>query len=596
MGAALEIVRDDMEPIEDLGLVVAAGIGDGTIPAELRKLTTAMIAAYDPRADDIEVTPTERCFVTSSLTSLRGFLREVLPNVVGGINAAVDGEFTGDVAEFRRAYDEALEASMPRHIGGAMRSADRTEAMLSALPNFLRHKPVNYLRGFFAGVPGIVVGAGPSLDSQIEALKAAQGRALIMCVNTSLPALEAAGIQPDFCVVCEAKPVARTLTSCSLIESTIMVPGLHVHADTYAMPWKAIAPALSLEGMFGMWATKTLGLTPSHIGGSSACLAAGLLHLFGCDPIVLVGCDCAPQNGQLYSSASAFAGTTVEYTSGSGSIHKSDSKLGCEDVGAMARVSSMPDVEVWGWDHKSKIRSILIYDGLRQWFEESAELFAGRRLVNSSVGGAHILGWEHVELSEIGDLELLPADIRDTTIRVLDQCPSTVADGVLMALGDQIESADRITETSRRGVKLMLEALGLRRTMAEALGEDPFGPTWQWGRVRIDKAKGIHTSAFDVFAGMFGEHAENSDLSDLASRGVEIMAEAVKAQEEIASTKGEADLVDSWAWGRLDLARRNAESRPAFEVFLSLFAELERSAVEAAARMRTTKQELMGNG
>jgi hypothetical protein len=56
------------------------------------------------------------------------------------------------------------------------------------------------LRGRFAGVPAIVVAAGPSLDHSLEALRAVAGRALVVAADTAWRPLVAAGIEPDLVV------------------------------------------------------------------------------------------------------------------------------------------------------------------------------------------------------------------------------------------------------------------------------------------------------------------------------------------------------------------------------------------------------------
>lgn len=58
---------------------------------------------------------------------------------------------------------------------------------------------------FPADIPAIIVSAGPSLDKNIEELKKAKNRALIIAVDTALRALHAHGILPDFTVTLDAK-------------------------------------------------------------------------------------------------------------------------------------------------------------------------------------------------------------------------------------------------------------------------------------------------------------------------------------------------------------------------------------------------------
>ncbi len=74
----------------------------------------------------------------------------------------------------------------------------------------LRYVPEAFLLRDMIGkfpkdVPAIIVAAGPSLDKNIEELKRAKGKALIVATDTALRALTAHGITPDFAVILDAK-------------------------------------------------------------------------------------------------------------------------------------------------------------------------------------------------------------------------------------------------------------------------------------------------------------------------------------------------------------------------------------------------------
>ena len=71
---------------------------------------------------------------------------------------------------------------------------------LRNLPLMLQTRPAEGLRGIFHGVPGIIIGAGPSLDGDILDLHQVRNRACIIAVDTALKPLLAAGIQPHFTV------------------------------------------------------------------------------------------------------------------------------------------------------------------------------------------------------------------------------------------------------------------------------------------------------------------------------------------------------------------------------------------------------------
>lgn len=517
---------------DGVDLILMTGLGNsGALPGMVREFTTSPILVYEPRKEALKGyrVPVPRCLVSDSATTFRRRCRTYAENLDLDSNVLVLYDDEQDMAEVhadtQSIWDEALQGGYHKQAAMLGSSKGRVSGMLGSLDLFAAHKPINHCHNLMKGVPGLVVGAGPSLDKAAAAIQRIASRAVVAGVNTSLPALERLDVVPDFTVVCEAKPVGES-TRCKAVEHTLMVPGLHVHRDTYDLPWKAIAPALSNEGSFGTWATETMGLPPAPIGGSSACLAAGVLYLMGCNPIILVGCDCAPQGGMLYSEGAAFAGTEVDTSSGAALVRKSEAKLAVEDVGPKDPVSAMPIVSTWNWDKTEKIDSLLLYDGLRQWFEEIAEMWKkdGVRLVNSSVGGAHILNWEHIELNAIADdLDPLPVNPQQTILDYLDTSPETIGDGLIVALDKQLQGADSVGSLAREGVRLM------------------------------ERAREI--------------------------------------QEELNGLTG-CELTDAWSWAEVERSRQSDRHRPVFEMFKSMFSEMERGSVELRERLTATQESL----
>jgi hypothetical protein len=75
------------------------------------------------------------------------------------------------------------------------------------LPRLASAAGVVELFGLFKGLPAIVVSAGPSLNKQLPLLKALQGRAVIICVDTAMRPLLNAGIRPDLVAAIDFTPV-----------------------------------------------------------------------------------------------------------------------------------------------------------------------------------------------------------------------------------------------------------------------------------------------------------------------------------------------------------------------------------------------------
>ncbi len=79
-------------------------------------------------------------------------------------------------------------------------SNDYADNIFSNMPVYLKMPGIKRLFGKFEGFPGIIVSAGPSLIKNIRYLKEAQGRAIIISVDTALRVLLNHGIEPDIVV------------------------------------------------------------------------------------------------------------------------------------------------------------------------------------------------------------------------------------------------------------------------------------------------------------------------------------------------------------------------------------------------------------
>lgn len=85
-------------------------------------------------------------------------------------------------------------------------SEDFAHNIFDNMPAYLTTPGIKRLFGLFEGFAGIVVAAGPSLIKNIRYLREAQGRALIIAVDTALKVLLRHGIEPDMVVSIDYTP------------------------------------------------------------------------------------------------------------------------------------------------------------------------------------------------------------------------------------------------------------------------------------------------------------------------------------------------------------------------------------------------------
>ncbi len=150
-------------------------------------------------------------------------------------------------------------------------------------------------------IPAIVVAAGPSLDKNINDLKAAKGKCLIISTDTALKPLALAGIVPDVSVIIDGKKDARYMSE----ESSKRVPMFCTprSGDTFMNLHEGvkfftnnlcnhIKEFMDKEGCY---------YTALATGGSVANSCFGLAEALKCKRIILVGQDLAYTGDKTHS-------------------------------------------------------------------------------------------------------------------------------------------------------------------------------------------------------------------------------------------------------------------------------------------------------
>jgi len=143
----------------------------------------------------------------------------------------------------------------------------------------------------FAGCPGIVVAAGPSLQRNIDQLAELEGKAVIISVQTTFKMLLDRGITPDFVTSLDYHEMSKRF-----FEGISDFSRTHLVAEPKAT-WHVIdayrGPVSLLNNDF---ARLCVGNALAARGGLKAGATVAHLALYlavymGCDPIVLVGQD-----------------------------------------------------------------------------------------------------------------------------------------------------------------------------------------------------------------------------------------------------------------------------------------------------------------
>lgn len=193
-------------------------------------------------------------------------------------------------------------------------SIDAHHGLINLLSNwrtFQTLPSVDGLRNKFTGVPGILIGAGPSLDRRISALMELQHKAILFCVDSAYPTLLKAGIRPHFVGIVErpaclyeyfvpqmnkdSEPDGHTLL---LVAPFIAPEVISVHRG----------PVLTMIRDLGIMRWFYPDAHRFFPGASSSHQGLSFLNYIGCHPIVLMGNDLAydAKSGLSHTEAMPF--------------------------------------------------------------------------------------------------------------------------------------------------------------------------------------------------------------------------------------------------------------------------------------------------
>ncbi|MGD9938385.1 MAG: motility associated factor glycosyltransferase family protein [Clostridia bacterium] len=171
----------------------------------------------------------------------------------------------------------------------------------------VRYPGIKQVEGIFAGLPALVLAAGPSLDEILDHLEEIRKRCILVCVDTALRSVLARGVEPDFVVVVDPQYWnARHLDRC-VSPSSILVSEAAVWPQVLRGTFAATIFCSSLYPL-GRYIEERVG-EPKGIlgaGGSVATSAWDFARLLGCTPLFMAGLDLGFPDGKTHARASLF--------------------------------------------------------------------------------------------------------------------------------------------------------------------------------------------------------------------------------------------------------------------------------------------------
>lgn len=293
--------------------------------------------------------------------------------------------------EFSGLNKALRKVSMNKRIGRdtiAFFSQSLFQNFIKNLNNSTGYGVINSYKDLFKNKPAIIVSAGPSLEKNIHLLKEIQHKFVIICGARTLKALTNIGVTPDF--VCAVDPQDITYTIMKN-ELDCKVPLVFMESANYKLvsEYKGSKILFSNEGM-EPYIKSIVGKAVDSLmqGGSVAHACMGLSYYLGCNPIIFIGQDLA-------------------YT---GDKFHAESTKAMENPGDVAVTEFEKNKEQWqnmnGQNIYVKdingdlVRTSAILNSYREEFEDLIEKCHGVTFLNSTEGGAHIIGTEIISLKE----------------------------------------------------------------------------------------------------------------------------------------------------------------------------------------------------
>jgi hypothetical protein len=154
---------------------------------------------------------------------------------------------------------------------------------------------IRFLRKSATGIPAVVVGIGPSLDDNMEALRYARERALLIATDAAVRPLLRHGIKPDLVVNYDARDEQATMWE------TIDTSDLTLVANSVTSPrtiaaWQGKIIFFNMLQLDDEFATNILPAMYPHLGDlpNMGTVGNGAIYManeMGCSPILTIGMD-----------------------------------------------------------------------------------------------------------------------------------------------------------------------------------------------------------------------------------------------------------------------------------------------------------------
>lgn len=303
---------------------------------------------------------------------------------------------------------------------------------LSNMYDYLWQTDTHYLKECLAeedlsDVPAIIVAAGPSLNKNVQELKRAKGKALILVVDAALRAVVNAGITPDLGMTVDARVADRFFEGIDISTFPFVFEAISREEIVKRHTGKHFYDEFPCN-MFAKAVIEKKGYVLDDIltGGSISTSAFSLVKALGFKKIVFIGQDLAFTGGQTYNS-----GLKME--------QKEDEQYQKKRV----------IVQVKGNDG-TMLDTDYQMDMYRKWIEnEILKLPEDITVINATEGGAKIEGAKVMTLKEVIDSYTKEIDFE----KLLQEVPLAFSEEERQDIINEIKEEPKRLEEVKENIK-----------------------------------------------------------------------------------------------------------------------------------------------
>jgi hypothetical protein len=323
--------------------------------------------------------------------------------------------------------------------------------LLANLPLFLRAAGTRELEGLFAGMPALLLAAGPSLEPVLAVLPALAERLVLVAVDTSYRLCRQAGVKPDLLVTVDPQYWNSRHLDWAELEGILLASEPSVHPRTFHRP--------RLPNLHFMSSFFPLGEALERVAGSRGRVGAGgsvatsawdLARLTGARPLYLAGLDLG-YPGRRTHARGAFFEERAHTLSGRLLPAEHQDFLVLTNAGLIPVASAAGGITLTD-------RRMLLY---KWWFENQLKQHPGSSFTLSA-DGTRIAGLEYRPLSELLELpvrrpqiEERLAALRGGALDLGAALGGDVGPRARETLQELSRDLGRLEELGRRGLQLV---------------------------------------------------------------------------------------------------------------------------------------------